>query len=47
MKLKRLFLAIVSVLSVTLTGNKLTAFDKAGVVRNVPAAGENIVGNHR
>ena len=46
MKLKRLFLAVVSILSVILAGNKLTAFDKSGHARNVLASGDSESGNH-
>jgi|CXWL01.1.fsa_nt_gi hypothetical protein len=46
MKLKRLFLALVSVLSVVLAGDKLTAFDKAGVARNVSVSVDSDIGNH-
>ena len=46
MKLKRLFLALVSVLSVVLAGGKLTAFDKAGVTRNVCVSADTETGNH-
>jgi hypothetical protein len=46
MKLKRLFLAVVSILSVILAGSKLTAFDKAGVARNVRTTSDSESGNH-
>lgn len=46
MKLKRFFLAIISVLSVVLAGSKLTAFDKAGVARNVSTVCDDSSGNH-
>lgn len=44
--MKRLFLAVVSILSVVLTGGKLTAFDKAGVAHNVRTTSDAISGNH-
>lgn len=46
MKLKRLFLAVASILSVILAGSKLTAFDKSGHARNVSAAADAESGNH-
>jgi hypothetical protein len=46
MKLKRFFLAIVSILSVVLAGSKLTAFDKAGVATTVPTSVDTETGNH-
>lgn len=38
MRIKNLFLAAISVFVVVLAGSRLTAFDKAGVVRNVSVA---------
>ena len=46
MKFKRVLFAVVSILSVVLTGSKLTAFDKAGVARNVSSSVLTDAGNH-
>lgn len=46
MKLKRLFLALVSILSVALAGNKLTAFDKSGHASNRWTSADSETGNH-